>query len=97
MALKLLTEAEFVQRLAERGFVKTDIAENNVEVWTLDGKPFTVPLAVHDDGRYKLYDPFALPLFFQHVFGSDACVAKNGHGDKHYEVRPESDEGNNSN
>jgi hypothetical protein len=92
MALQLLSEADFIQQLTSRGFVKTNVAENNVEVWMLNGKPFTVPLPVHDDGNYKLYDPFALPLFFQHALGADACVVKNGHSDRSYEVIPDGDE-----
>lgn len=88
MALRLIPEAEFFAQLQGRGFEKTDLQDGDITVWNLEGEPYTVPMPLHKDDGHNLYCPFAIELFFKHVFGEDSDIETNQHSDMAFNVVP---------
>ena len=86
MALKLILESEFVSQLQHRGFERTDLQEGCLVVWKLNGEPYTVPMPIYTENDYNLYCPFAIELFFKHVFGEKSDIEINQHENKNFNI-----------
>jgi hypothetical protein len=88
MALQLIPENIFLGQLEARGFEETKHRAGDLEVWTLNGDHYIIPMPVHTDENHRLYCPFAIELFFKHVFGEITSVKTNLHNNKDFNIVP---------
>lgn len=88
MALALTSETDFFAQLEKRGFEKTEISEDDLVVWRLYGESYIVPMPVHKECDHRLYCPFAIELFFKHVFGEKSNIETNQHSNASFNVVP---------
>lgn len=88
MALQLIPEDIFLGELEARGFKKTEHETGDLEIWSLEDEPYILPMPVHKYEGHRLYCPFAIELFFKHVFGENTSVETNEHDNKDFNVVP---------